>query len=454
MFNNNAKYLVCALAVSVFSVSAYASVSPEDAAKLKSTLTPFGAEKAGNADGTIPAWDGGFTKVPDGYVSGTPRVDPFAAEKPLFSISAQNMDKYADKLTEGDKALLKKYSSYRIDVYPTHRTAGAPQWVYDNSYKNALSAHTSNGGLTLEGAWGGVPFPIPKAGVEVIWNHLTKWEGGANHYNFTTWVVTSDGKRVLATEGENTFEYPYYTKDPAKTAWNGDFELFKQIALGPAFKVGESILVRDNLDWTTAGRQSWQYLTGQRRVRKAPTIAFDTPDFVMSGVGNFDEAYLFIGSPEKYDWKIVGKKEIYIPYNNNRFVSQPSETVLGEHHLNPDSVRWELHRVWVVEGTLAPGKRNVIARRVYYADEDSWGFVAGDGWDATGQLWKHYFSLTYLCPDVPTLTTRVSWGLYNFQNGAYVLNNTLNGGKDQFKIIPPPGDAGFSPETLAGESVR
>src|SRR5512133_2048521 len=151
--------MVIAVATTL-AAGAQAAVTAEEAAKLKTTLTPMGAERAGNKDGSIPAWDGGFTKAPAGYKSGDVRPDFFANEKPQYSISAKNMAQYGDKLTDGVKGLMQKYPNFRIDVYPTHRTAAAPQWYYDNTFKNATRAKLD--GYTLSGAFGGIPFPIPK----------------------------------------------------------------------------------------------------------------------------------------------------------------------------------------------------------------------------------------------------------------------------------------------------
>src|SRR5579871_5461424 len=121
---------------------AFAAVTAEEAAMLRTSLTPFGAERAANKEGSIPAWEGGYTKVPEGYKSGQPRPDPFAGEKPLFSIDGKNVEQHAGKLAEGVTLMLKKYPSFRADVYPTHRTAAAPQWVYDNTLRNATRAVT------------------------------------------------------------------------------------------------------------------------------------------------------------------------------------------------------------------------------------------------------------------------------------------------------------------------
>ena len=451
----NLRKLLIASVLLPFAVcpAALAGATADEAAKLKTTLTPLGGERAGNADGSIPAWDGGYNKVAPGYKPGDIRPDPFPGEKPLFSITAQNMASYADKLTDGDKALLEKYPSYRIEVYPTHRTASAPQWVYDNTFKNATSAKTTHDGDSVEGAYGGIPFPIPKTGKEVMWNHLLHWEGQAAFYEFYVKLVTADGKQVEATKANQWIQYPYYKKDGEAT-WNGDYWWLKQIATSPSFKAGEAILLHDSTNFAEQGRQSWQYLTGQRRVRKAPTIGYDTPDFVGSGIANFDEAFMFMGGLDRYDWKVLGKKEVYVPYNNNRFSQASFDQIMGEHHLNPDFVRYELHRVWVVEATLAEGKRNVVAKRRYYVDEDSWLSLGGDGWDASGKLWKHYAGLTLLCPDLPGLINSMQWVIYNFQMGAYNLSNAENGVAVQYKPIDPLPAEAFSPEALAGENVR
>src|SRR6266436_1881144 len=178
--------------------SGQAAVSSEEAAKLKTVLTPLGAERGGNKEGTIPTWDGGYTKVPAGYQSGTAPPDPFADEKPLYSISTKNMAQYSDRLSEGVKALLSKYpDSFRLDVYPTHRTAAAPQWVYDNTLRNATTAKTIKDGYGFEGASGGIPFPIPKDGLEAIWNVEFLWKGVSYYYPAKSYAVTTAGEAIL-----------------------------------------------------------------------------------------------------------------------------------------------------------------------------------------------------------------------------------------------------------------
>src|SRR5437016_1340874 len=157
----------CTVACAAFS---HAAVSAEEAKQLGTTLTPFGAEKAGNKEGTIPEYTGGLTTPPPGFVKGPgakTRPDPFPEDKPLFSIDAKNMDKYADKLTEGAKAMMKKYPNFRIDVYPSRRTVAYPQSVLDNTLKNATRCKTVEDGLAITPECaGGIAFPIPKTGYE------------------------------------------------------------------------------------------------------------------------------------------------------------------------------------------------------------------------------------------------------------------------------------------------
>lgn len=441
------------LAMLLGSHAAFAAVTAEEAAKLKSTLTPFGAEKAGNAAGTIPAWDGGYTKVVAGYKNGDKRPDPFAAEKPLLSISAKNMDQYADKLADGTKFLLKKYPDYRLEVFPTHRTAAAPQWVYDNTFKNATHAKVDVDTEKMSGAYGGIPFPVPKNGTEVIWNHRLAWNG-TDTFKIPgeTFLVTPNGGRVKATRSANTAQFPYYFQDGSADKFDGTYTMIRQLTEQPSSKAGEGLLVHFNLD--PDKRAAWQYLVGQRRVRRAPNIAYDTPDFVTSGVAFIDEAFMVTGPHDRHEMKLVGKKELYIPYNNNRAHAAKIDDLMKPKFLNPDLVRWELHRVWVVEATLKPGKRHVVQKRVFYVDEDSWQVILADGWDGQGQLWRQQYALPLLAPDLPAVTVNQGWGNYNLQTGAYYINLASNELSEQYVKVPRQPATYFTPDAMANDSSR
>ncbi|MFL6633019.1 MAG: DUF1329 domain-containing protein [Massilia sp.] len=421
------------------------AATPEEAAQLGKTLTPLGAEKAGNKDGSIPAWDGGLTRPAAGYKAGGRRdQDPYAGEKPLVSITAKNMDQYADKLTDGTKAMLKKYASYRIDVYPTHRTAAAPQWVVENTAKNATAAKLNDKQFPV-GAFGGIPFPIPKNGAEAMWNHLLNWRGESIDFVDRAYLITSEGKPVMTVDAAAAQSMPYYYKDSSLDATGGNYWSIRLVNAGPPIRAGEAILGRLNLD--AERDSSYVYLAGQRRTRKLPNACCDTPTPATAGVMSFDELNVFSGRLDRFDWKLLGKKDILIPYNTNRSLAGKDLDLVGPHHLNPDMVRWELHRVWVVEANLKPGMRHVAPKGRYYLDEDTWTAVLGDRWDAKGQLWKTMWQLPVTMPDLPA-TTPITFGFYDLLSNTWFANLVMNEKPYQYKAVPRYPEATFSQDSL------
>ncbi|MCR5882943.1 DUF1329 domain-containing protein [Rhizobacter sp. J219] len=440
-----------ALVALVAASAAQAGVTPEEAAKLKTTLTPFGAEKAGNADGSIPAWNGGYTTPIPGFKNGGRRGDPFANEKPLYSVTADNLAQHASKLSEGTVALLKKYpKTFRLDVYKTHRTAAARQWVYDNTFKNATTARLE--GHVLKGAFGGIPFPIPKTGEEMMANNDLHWRGEAWQNDFRGYLGTASGQRVLSVEATGDWQMPYYAQGQ-QDKFNGDFWLIRLVNSGPPVRAGEALVGRQNLDADKTA--TWVYLTGQRRVRKLPNACCDTPTPASSGVASFDEVDVFGGRTDRFNWKIVGKQELLIPYNSNRLHTPTKDSdVLMPHHFNPDHVRWELHRVWVVEANLKPGQRHQAPRSRYYLDEDTWVAVLGDRWDAKGQLWKTLWAHPVVMPDLPATTPQQQWGFHDLLSGAWYASGVVNERNTHYRIVPRRPDSHFTPDAMAGDGVR
>jgi hypothetical protein len=444
---------ICGIVVLAAVVQAAAvAATAEEAAKLKSELTPFGAERAGNPAGTIPAWTGGYTTVPPGYRSGQPRPDPFANEKPLFRITAANMAQYADRLSEGTQALLRRFPTYRLDVYPAHRTAAAPQWVVVNTYSNATRAKTSHEGVTVEGAYGGIPFPIPKNGSEAMWNHLLAWKGESVIYENSTFVAAG-GKPVLTTAGTVDVQYSYYDKSGSLDGFKGIQLLAKLVTAVPAARAGDIVLAHEHVDQYNEGRKAWLYLVGQRRVRRLPNITHDAPSLPTSGFTFADESTLFNGAMDRYDWHLVGKQEMFVPYNTHAFHTRAIDDVLGADHLNPEHVRWELHRVWVVEARLASGKRHAIAKRRFYLDEDSWQALLSDGWDANGQLWHVGYALPFIVPELPAVVTS-PYVIYDLAKRGYAASSLFNYGARHYEVVPRRPEDAFSPAALAGEGVR
>ena len=442
--------ILTAVALAAAALTAHAAGDP---AKLKGELTPLGAEKAANKDGTIPAWTGGYTTPIAGDKPGGRRGDPFKDEKPLFSITGKNVDQYADKLNDGQKALLKKYPEYRIDVYKTHRTAAAPQWVYDNTAKNATRAKL-NGDL-VDGAYGGIPFPMPQNGAEVMWNHMLRWRGTSWQFLVTQYQITADGRAVLATDATGDQQMPYYFQDGSPEQFAKSDQIYWKIRLlnsGPPIRAGEAIVGGTNIDGSKD--QAWVYLAGQRRTRKLPNPCCDTPTPASAGVMSFDELEVWSGRLDRFDWKLIGKQEMYIPYNGNRLLQPKTDAeVLNKQGLNPGFVRWELHRVWVVEATLRAGQRHQSTKSRYYCDEDTWTCVLGDRWDSKGQLWKTLWYQTFVAPDLPG-TVGGAFGFSDLLSGSAFVANLYNSKNAQYPLKPRYPDSTFTPDALAGEGVR
>lgn len=448
------KTMIClAVASALFPFQlAVASVSADEAAQLKTTLTPLGGEKAGNKDGSIPAWSGGGSSKVSGPRAGDIPVNLFPGEKPLVQISASNMAQYAGKLSEGTMALLKKYpDSYHVNVFPTHRTAVAPQYVYDGTARNATGCKTVDAGMSVEGCFGGIPFPIPKTGIEVIWNYILRIEPESVEFGSKNIVGTSNGARTMATRTDNFFQHPYYYKDGSAKNWTGEYFLQRFNTTAPPFKAGESLVLRDSIN-AKLPRQAWQYLVGQRRVRRAPTVAYDTPDFVSSGANYFDEVMGFMGHPDRFEWKLVGKREMYIPYNNNELVTAKESEAFDKFHLNSNKLRWELHRVWEVEATVVSGKRHAVPKRKYYFDEDTWLLVLMDGYDSEGKLWRTSVVPTFFVPAVPAVLAKPVT-IYNLQAGTM---STVQGlfQDETYKVVSRKNESFFTGDAAAADADR
>jgi len=342
--------LLCVGALGALALTApvaTAAVSEEQASQLKTRLTPLGAERAGNADGTIPAWTGGYTASVPGYQEGAPRPDPFSTEKPVFSITAANYRDYAAKLPEGVKHLFETNPGYRMDIYPTHRSAAAPASVYRNVFLNATRAKAAADGIAygVQGAAGGIPFPLPQNGYEAMWNHLLAFWGPARELTVSNYVVPGNGRMEQVSAYKEIADFPYYYPDATPETFGGYYFKTLHVAVAPPGRVGESYLNWQPIDIRKFDFQAWRLVPGEHRVRKAPGISYDVPDIDVAGFMSLDEYYMFFGGLDRYDFKILGKREMYVPYNNNRLYTRPVSEVLGPAHANPDDLRYELHRV-------------------------------------------------------------------------------------------------------------
>ncbi|MET1255983.1 DUF1329 domain-containing protein [Aliikangiella maris] len=412
-----------AVSMTVFAGVAMAKVPAEKAAELGKNLTPVGAEKAANAAGTIPAWTGGITTVPSGYKPGDFHPDPFAGDKVKLTITASNFSQYQEQLTEGQKALFKAYpDTFKMNIYPTHRSASYPQHVYDETKKNATRAELVEGGNGMKNAAVGFPFPIPQSGLEVIWNHIVRYRGEAVARFIGQVTPLRDGSYTLVKFREELDQH--YAKkgtNPQDLEENNMLFYFKQWVTSPARLSGTALLVHETLDQIKQPRLAWTYNTGQRRVRRAPSVAYDAPGTAADGLRTTDDFDMFNGAPDRYDWKLLGKKEIYIPYNSYKLHSGSVtyDEIVKAGHINPELVRYELHRVWVVEANLKPDTRHQYKKRVFYFDEDSWQIAATDTYDNQDTLWRVGMSHAVNYYEVPALWTTLDV-YHDLKSGRYL----------------------------------
>jgi hypothetical protein len=438
----------------MLSSSAWEATSADEAAKLGKTLTPLGAERAGNAAGTIPSWDGGITKPMPGYKEGGHYPDPYAADQPLFTIDASNMEKYKADLTPGQMALLKKYPTWKMVVYPSHRSASFPQKHYEETIANATKVQLAEHGNGVVGTKGGIPFPIPKDGLEAIWNHLMRYRGDTYAMDWSQAPVTRDGSYTLVRfEYEYDYHYGNVTK-PDNEKEDNKLLNFLQIVTAPARLAGQILLVYEYADQVRQPRQAWTYNPGQRRVRLAPNIAYDNPGIAADGLRTNDDFLMYNGATDRYDWKLVGKQELYIPYNSYKLVGNTLKysDVLKPGHVNPDYARYELHRVWVVDATLKEGTSHIYKRRTFYIDEDSWMVVEEDEYDARGELWRvcemHSINFYNVPMTYPTLEVH-----HDLQSGRYIALGLRNEEPKIYERIRRT-DADYTPAALRALGTR
>ena len=339
-----------------------AALSEEQVAKLGTELTPMGANPNANEDGTIPAWTGGLTSAPEGWDPENGYVSPFPDDQVKFTITADNLDQYRDHLSEGQVALLKKYDNFKMPVYQTRRTAALPQKMYDKIKEQATKVEQNGYGiLDLNGS--PVPFPIPENGVQAIWNHNVRYlgEGLERHYNWFPVRGNGDYYKVGFRERRVFDQYMDRQSENRLLNYMGEFT-------NPPTLEGTIQLVHDPVDQVKETRSAWIYNVGQRRVRRAPDLSYDNANDGTEGLRTTDQFDGFNGAPDRYNWKLIGKKEIYVPYNGYQLSdkSLSYDQILQENTMNADLMRYELHRVWVVEATLRDDSSHIYGTYISF----------------------------------------------------------------------------------------
>jgi hypothetical protein len=409
--------------ISLASTQVLAALTAEEIARLGTDLTPVGAQKAGNASGTIPAWTGGLNAAPAGFNPGQDYIDPYASEKPLYTVTAANMTQYKDQLTPGYQAMLQKYPTFKMMVYPSHRSAALPPAEYAEIRKEAATvsiAANGNGMLNYEKT--PVPFPIPKTGLEAIYNHMVRYRAGGYHYYPTEMVVQANGKFTpVRREVTAVMASAMGNPEPNRLYY------YLGKVTSPESVAGSQNLVHEPIDQTSETRLAWTYNPGQRRVLRAPEISYDSPVTTSEGLRTNDMMDMFNGAPDRYEWKLKGKQDMLVPYNTYKLASHALKysDIIQPDHLNQDLIRYEPHRVWVVEATLKPGQRHLYAKRVFYIDEDTWAILAADLYDGRGELWRVQEAHSLQRYDVLS-AIHISDVAYDLQARRYIVSGLEN----------------------------
>jgi hypothetical protein len=444
---------VASIALAVWRPSAAA-----DASLLEKTLTPSGAEKAGNKDGTIPAWQGAEPPS-SGWSWGKPRVEYWKhkGEKPLFSIDASNADKYADKLSKGQLEMLKQIKGYRMDVYPTHRDCGVPDFVASNTKKNVGSAKIGADGWSLkEAVVPGYPFPIPATGLEAMWNAKMHYRGvGVNFKKVTTAASPRRGSEEwIKADSEQTLFIPWAAKGSAQLSSQAPVEFYVYFGYSsPAALAGQALAITQYLN--QAENETFYYFPGQRRVRRMPSYSHDAPQIGFENQYTLDEPQVFNGALDRFDWKLVGKKEMYVPYNAfGAFDFKAKfEDVAQRDFIEPGHRRYELHRVWVIEATVKSGMRHSAPKRTFYLDEDSWAPLVADDYDGQGKLSK--VREGFLIPVYETGSCDLMpFVQHNVAEGRYVFDVSVVGAGQDAQWVTEPNGPRYKAGFYTSENLR
>jgi len=359
-------------------------------------LTPIGAIRAGNAEGTIPEWKYEPIPVPPGFKPGDHHPDPFSGDKILFTITKENYKQYADKLTPGQLKLFEVIPGYKMNIYPSRRSAVYEERFYTAALANAKSAEivVSGNQIGFKNAAISWPFPIPKNGEEAIANALTRplptW---INFWDNTAATTANGGYEINKLSVQIHWKYG----DPANTIENFDpsapgtgYGYFQTIT-APVKQAGQALLAHDPITYTKNLRQAWQYNPGQRRVKRAPQINYAYPFPGSSGLMTVDSGYGYNGPNDRFEWKLEGRVEKYVPYNSYKLHSgdtKIADIITKEGRLNQDLPRYELHRVWKLTGKLREGTSHIYGYRELFLDEDSWWVLLADNYDRRGELWR------------------------------------------------------------------
>lgn len=344
--------------------------------RLLSELTPLAAIPAGNGS-DIPPWRGGVRMPPPTAVMGAERVAAYQSDQPIIRINGNNWQQYSQYLATGLQSLFQQNpDSFEISVYPTRRSAAAPDAVYDAVYRNAVRVQIERGHMYGKFALGGIIFPIAQTGQELVWNHLSRWRGYGRTAAVEDWQPTDSGWQRLRWQLDE--KIPFYSQLHRPQATES---IFTRDLIANGLSLSEVANTRIGVKRDERGA----YPTGWQANFPAP-----------------EDRDMFSANPSDYVWTLLGSREMYVPYNQNP--QQLPELSLGQHPAM-DRIRFEKHRVWLVDGVLRKGAHGLYQKRVFYIDEDSSAILMADLYDTDGHLWRFNLALPVCWYELPALAS-------------------------------------------------
>jgi hypothetical protein len=410
--------------------------------------TRMGAIAGGSATGEIGPWEGAKgLECPSDFQKGAWLPHPYEDEEPLFRIDHTNVEEYKDRLSPGQRARLKRNERYSMNVYPCHRNQEFCEAFYAATERSRKTAYVDENNI-LQGYQGGVPFPFPKTALEAVWNVKRPYMGDDVYTHECRRVVSPSGK--IKKSMRKTLVMIYDERRLFSKVENPDGLSYKikSMYTYPADEKGTTYLTFGYIDESRL-EDAWIYLPTLRRVRRAPTL---TGGGQLDGESTMDDlAQEFRGPVNDWNWKLIGRKEMYIPVNNydiwEPHATDQEECFPGD--INPARARYELRRVWVVEGTPRKGLEHPYGRRVGYYDEDTWMPAAGDRYDKRGNLWRmiEFYTAYDYCQKQRLLPANI---YLNLESGRY----ELSGGCRREGTILGVWDSGLKESAFTVQSLR
>lgn len=390
--------------------------------------TPVGAVRAGNADGTIPPWRGGLTPAdaPEGFESGQRLQDPFPDDRPQFVITADNYKQHADLLSAGHRAMFERHDSYRMPVYRSRRTAAYPEAIYRATLANEQRARLQDPD-SLTGAKLGFPFRRPESGVEAMWNHRLRYRSNDIWVRSHEAVVRANGRHTLLERVEKVlFGYGNLSRPEGMS---DNIIAYYLAYLDRDGRSEGTVLAHETLNRRIGERAIWVAVPGTRRLFRLPPVGYDNPRPETDGLMFVDQIDMYNGAFDRYVWRLVGRRELLVPYNAYRLHDDDIayDELLGRGHPDPEHTRYERHRVWVVEATERPGEDHKFGTRIFYIDEDSWSILMVENYDNAGRLWRFQEGHAVQYYDLQ-LTYTAPVFVYDLKDGRYLATRLNNEG--------------------------